>query len=235
MRKSKKTEPRYRNGEDAANRLHRTILRWRNVPVMLTSFDGTLFRVHCLDKADEKSLNDDVLESTQKHKLPYFVVDGNDIRLDVESPPTGYVNIYDKKVASVAFLSRLPVRRYQQGLSVGNTSMVNEYSGLELITGRGDWPCSHKFIGQMMKDDYPTAEKCLDVLQDEDAEGHAFSRSLAFVRAKHNPEILQLHWKSNLVGFVKQAEKQPTVSLLPDWSVHNILKSSLMNAGVYIL
>lgn len=231
---SRKKEPRYRNGEDAANRLHRSILRYKTVPVMLTHVEGMSFRVHFLDKEDEKLLADDVAKS-KASGLPYLVVDGNDKDLDVESPPTGYVNIWDKKIATVAFLSRIPVRRYSQGLTVGNTSMINEHTRHELITGRGDWPCKHKALADMIRNDYPSISKCLEALQDEDTEGLAFTRSLAAVRLQTNPEVLGLHWKSNRVGFFKSDVDEPTVSILPDWSSYNILKSSLMNAGVHVL
>lgn len=225
---------RFQNEQDAAQRFHNTILRYKGLPVILTQYDGFKYRRSFLDPADAKRFADE--DEAAKKANPYgvFLVDANSKDIDVESPPTGYVNFYKDQTSQVLYLSRLPIRRYTQGLTPSNVSLVNDFTGENVLAGERGWPIPTKFIGAMIKGDYPDAAKCLAQLEEnEDSEGLAFTRKLAFVRSANNPEVIQLRFQSQTVGFVKR-DKVPTVSLLPDWAAYNILKSSLMNAGVFV-
>jgi len=95
----------FANNEDIKARLRHTIILYKKKPIYVldTDGDGLLCRYLSTDRR--------------------FRVEARDLKLDMSSVPLGNLNTK----WGVAYLSRVPIRRYKQGLSFDNLHAIKSF------------------------------------------------------------------------------------------------------------
>lgn len=129
------------------------------------------------------------------HKDLYFPVTDEKLR---DGPfNLGYINGVqrfnndDDLITHPVFVSRVPVRKFKQGLSAANLS----FSGRHLTYQQA---LTHKGFYHLMIDQYPDLKACAAELKKKATRGVAFARRWAF--AKNRLGQIELHYRNTPVG-----------------------------------
>jgi len=193
---------------DLEARLHGTICRYKNEPVLV------------------------IVESVKMLKL--LDLSGNNIlhrihpadpEFDVSSPELGYFNVFDqiKVVNRVYYLERLPYRKFRQGLSsdvvAGKTIDGEHLGGTQSIL-------QDKTFGEGLSGTYPSLREGLKILSETKSKEVAVGREVALL--KTDSGVVQVYFRTKNIGWI--APESTSVSILKDqnsWIYSRVLRSYL--------
>lgn len=205
-------ERRYENGDDVTRRLHDTVLLLRGEPVHLLyplSETGLNIGVHSL-------LTGEFITS----------INANDSDICLEPPQLGYYNTK----GNATYLSRIPRRRFRQGLSADSLTYFFE-NNPEHGWGSG-WGTEHfDAIIDMFKNKYPPLGDVTSIFnkaKNTKNISFAFSRSFCLARSD---EIVKIKHQTNTIGIYVPEERTAYLSGLS----YSLYKDKLFNPSVWSL
>lgn len=174
---------RYLSQKDLCDRLHGTICRYKDVPVTVT-----FVTVNTL------ALTDIVTGELIANIRP------TDPDFDISSPEVGYMNFVENGRNYVAFVTRLPLRRYRQGLY----QQTCEFRSVDGVTQRSIYGKTY-FSMAGFKDSvmgiFPTLGKARSMLRAETADEVALSREVAL--KKTDSGLYLVYLKTKNIGWIK--------------------------------
>lgn len=224
---AQKIEPRYESHGDAHTRLQGCVLMYRGYPVSLwATGDSFMFNPKPLDKRDIPA---EILD-----KWPERINVSTDPDLNLCVPPLGYVNDKFKEVWEPLFISRLSVRRYQQGLNARNIAVVRERNPTERAgpaPGR-DYGASNAALSKTLLNKYPSWKEAWETAHSKTHYGMAFNRCFCLAKTEDQPEIIRLRYMTKTFGLIDPDRRDPVVHVLPEFQKHGFLLREIANHGV---
>lgn len=171
---------RYNNGHDVQMRLTKTIVFWKGLPVYVKQvYDGTKI----------------VLWDMQPGTTD-FVVESNDSRLDITSPPLGFFHYGSKSF----YVVRRPIRSQRQGLDIDRLIFYDIAKANWANFARDE--DVFKGFRRMLTRDYPQ----LSVLLGENWSSAGFARTWALRRTQSARHMIVFH-KTEAVGIFNPQTK----------------------------
>jgi len=195
------------NNADLENNLDRTICRYAGVPVIVSCEGGNNLILYRLDNAAGD---------------PFARIKSTDDDFDISTPPLGYAQWNQE---SVIYVSRLPVRKWKQGLSLENTKAV------ALPRGNADpqnvpFDFRHKAISNMMQSIYPDFKSVLKQLKKADLPIEIAVSNNCALKKIITRRTVNVYYKNELVGFIPEIELE---SLRPKVIVPNSLLGKIIS------
>ena len=167
-------------GKDVIDRLHNTIIRYKNHPYLCT-----------VDSSGVICLND-ITNGNLSHK-----VSPEDEDLDISSINIGYVNIADPDYRMAVYLKREPARRFKQGIEFERLTQKTLKPGMSHISPN-KLHC-RGFVDAVLGS-FPSLQKALVDITKNGWASVAVSRDIAIMRDK---ELLKVYLKDDEVGFMR--------------------------------
>lgn len=181
----------YDEQDNISMRLLNSVVRVGKTPVYVIDAGAQEIRYKSLTSGRENTIN---------LKSP---------RLDLSPIPLGYVNYRGE----IYYLSRMPVRKYKQGLSSESLNMNGR-------NGRAKDVLRSKALAKCVLGQYPSQQEAIQRIKDGEIMGLAFSRQFAicenggFGGGGENAE-LSLRFRGKAVG--KITRKHDELQLLPSF------------------
>lgn len=147
--------------EDVGMRLANCVVMYDGKPVMLGDV---------MHNAEEQSV---IINARYLSNGRNFIISLPDEKLDLTPVPVGYVN-YGK---DAVYVSRVPVRRYKQGLCHHN--MRTRYANPMVPNVRTASILSSRGMSECITDDYYTLNDCIKLLEEGERSSVAFHRRWA--------------------------------------------------------
>jgi hypothetical protein len=205
-------EIKYLNEEDVRRRLDRTIVRYKDKVVLCVLIGGTVVRL-------KNCSNGRVVIDT----------DANDPDIDIGSPPLGYVFGGDN---GAFYVSRLPVRKYQQGISTANVKIEkddNPIQNMHLLIPQDMFQgFTLKQLTNTILGEYPSYK---DALKNIRAGSPAIPFSRRYCISRQSADTILLRHRTNTIGVV---DRDGTVLLNPD-TVLSLHMKQLGKLGVNVI
>lgn len=163
--------------QDLQMRLGKSLVRYDGRPYFIMAIDGRTVMGIFTDNEREYTF-----------KLP-------DTKLDVRPVPLGYANTG----AEALYLSRVPQRRYKQGLSEESLKVLGRHAARRLLTS--------KPLAECILNKYPSyVAACKRVREDKRVSSVAFSRK--FCVEKDDTGLLFLRYRHEKVGWVNKYQPE---------------------------
>lgn len=194
---------RYDRDEDVQARLSGTIVRYQGNPIFIDAVNVRnplhVLAHDCITKVK-------------------FDIHSSDVELDISSPPLGYVNTED----NCTYLTRVPARRFKQGVDAGAVDYFWPMEALKAVTkgkenddrddegirlrlggrraGGGGWRVQEHHLAKTILNDYPIFDRDLEhYLKHKGTQARAISRKVAL--AYVNQKMCAIFHTNNHIGF----------------------------------
>lgn len=177
------------NPNDYNQKLNNTLVRYNNFPVQLTYEGGSSFIIYGIHGGSS---------------FKKSIINVKDPLLDISTPILGWFKLEHDGIKYAAYLERLPVRRWRQGLCSSNTKISYLSRGrLSQASSTKEYIYS-KGVEDMILDKYEPLDELLKSLNNADVHSVAASHNIAIAK---KDDIYTVWFKKDEVGWMKPGTK----------------------------
>lgn len=204
---------RYDNQHDVEMRLHNTIVRYKEQPV--------LCRIRAPETEPFNGLGVQIRPIAAKQWGE--IIHSSDSDLDISSLPLGYLNVGD----FTAYITRIPYRKQKQGISSDNTSWWPEtFTSVHISF----WSAimSKNFCNTVFNI-YPNAEQALKALSKKASSVYSIAIHRKFALVKDELGIIKIKHMTKPIGWIPPGEKK---GFLTEENYNPIFEEDLKELGL---